>query len=121
MARILLVEDEVFISMATSMLLEDEGHVVDVASDGAKGLDMAVASPPDIIITDYMMPRMDGLTLIVRLRTLGSQVPIILATSVPESQLPSTYPGGHDSYVGKPYVIEQILEPLERLLSSRPG
>jgi CheY-like chemotaxis protein len=119
MARILLVEDEVVISMATSMLLEDEGHVVEIAADGAKGLDMAVASPPDIIITDYMMPRLDGLTLIERLRTLGSHVPIILTTSVPESQLPSTYPGGHDCYISKPYVIGQILDAIETLLSSR--
>ena len=116
MARILLVEDEVLISMATSMLLEDEGHAVEVASDGAKGLDMAVASPPDIIITDYMMPRMDGLTLIARLRTLGLQVPIILTTSVPENQLSATYPGGHDCYVSKPYVISQMLAAIERLL-----
>ena len=119
MARILLVEDEVFISMATSMLLEDEGHVVDVASDGAKGLDMAVASPPDIIITDYMMPRLDGLTLIARLRTLGSDLPIILTTSVREDQLPSTYPGGHNRYIGKPYVIEQLLDAVEELLGTK--
>ena len=121
MVRILLVEDEVLISMATSMLLEDEGHVVEVASDGAKGLDMAVASPPDIIITDYMMPRMDGLTLIARLRTLGSQVPIVLTTSVSEDHLPSPYSGGHDCYVGKPYVISQILDAMKKLLGSSHG
>lgn len=116
MARILLVEDEVLISMSTSLLLEDEGHHVDVAHDGIRGLDMALASPPDLIITDYMMPRMSGLDMIVELRARGSTVPIVLATSVPEAQLPATYPGGHDAYVGKPYRVTQILEVLARLM-----
>jgi CheY-like chemotaxis protein len=116
MARLLLVEDEVLISMSTSMLLEDEGHLVEVAHDGARGLEMALASPPDLIITDYMMPRMNGLDMIVELRVKGLRVPIILATSVPETQLPSAYPGGHDAYVSKPYRVAEILEAIARLL-----
>lgn len=116
MARLLLIEDEVLISMSTSMLLEDEGHLVDVAPDGARGLEMALASPPDLIITDYMMPRMNGLDMIVELRARGSRVPVLLATSVPEAQLPSSYAGGHDAYVSKPYHVTQILEAIARLL-----
>jgi CheY-like chemotaxis protein len=117
MARLLLVEDEVLISMSTSMLLEDEGHLVEVAPEGARGLEMALASPPDLIITDYMMPRMNGLDMIVELRARGSRVPILLATSVPETQLPSSYSGGHDMYVSKPYRVTQILEAIAKLLS----
>jgi CheY-like chemotaxis protein len=116
MARLLLVEDEVLISMSTSMLLEDEGHQVEVAPDGARGLEMALAAPPDLIITDYMMPRMNGLNMIAELRTRGLSVPIVLATSVPETQLPPSYSGGHDAYVSKPYNVAQILEAIARLL-----
>ncbi|ODM43089.1 response regulator transcription factor [Cereibacter johrii] len=116
MARILLVEDEVLISMSTSMLLEDEGHMVDIAYDGARGLEIALSSPPDLIITDYMMPRMNGLAMIAELRARGQGVPIILATSVPESQLPETYPGGHDLHLDKPYRVTQILDMISRLI-----
>ena len=116
MARVLLVEDEVLISMSTSMLLEDEGYLVEVASDGARGLEMALASPPDLIVTDYMMPRMNGLDMIVELRVRGSRAPIVLATSVPETQLPPSYSGGHDVHIIKPYCAAQILETIARLL-----
>lgn len=116
MARILLIEDEVLILMSTSMLLEEEGHLVEMASDGAKGLEMALASPPDLIITDYMMPRMNGLDVIAELRARGSKVPIVLATSISEMQFPSSYPGGHDAYVQKPYRVPQILDVIAGLL-----
>ncbi|UEM01461.1 response regulator [Skermanella rosea] len=116
MARVLLVEDEVLISMSTGMLLKDEGYLVEVASDGARGLEMALASPPDLIITDYMMPRMNGLDMIVELRARGSRMPIVLATSVPETQLPPSYSGGHDAHITKPYYVAQILEIIARLL-----
>lgn len=116
MARILLVEDEVLISMSTSMLLEEEGHLVEVVSDGAKGLEMALATSPDLIITDYMMPRMSGLEMIVELRARGLKTPIILATSISEAQFPPFYQGGHDIHLGKPFSVLQLLDAVARLL-----
>lgn len=116
MARVLVVEDEFLISMSTGMLLEDEGHSVEFAYDGATGLEMAIASPPDLIITDYMMPRMSGLDMIAELRARGLRVPIVLATSIPESHLPSSYTRGHDAFVGKPYNEVQILAALKEIL-----
>lgn len=116
MARVLLVEDEFLIAMSTSMVLEDEGHLVEMATNGARGLEIALSSPPDLIITDYMMPRMNGLDMIVELRAQGLQVPIVLATSIPEEQLPPTYAGGHDAYMGKPYFDTQILKVIDALL-----
>ncbi len=116
MKRILLVEDEILISLNSSMLLEDEGFAVDVAFNGEQGLDLALARSPDLIVTDYMMPRMDGLTFIMEARARGVTVPILLTTSMPEKGLSETYRGGHDAYLAKPYNAEQLLALVQRLL-----
>lgn len=115
-ARILLVEDEAVVSIVTSMLLEDEGYLVEKAYDGAAGLDVARKWPPDLVITDYMMPRMDGLTMIAMLRQQRSDVPIILMTSIPEADLPRGYTHQHDAFVLKPYRDDELLDAVRRLL-----
>lgn len=107
MLRILLVEDEVLISLVTSIALEDAGYHVTIAGDGREGLRIACQDQPEVIITDFMMPRMDGLELIRQLRAGGFTRPIILATSIPEESLPVR--AGYDAYVQKPYREEELL------------
>ena len=121
MPRILVVEDEFIISLNASMLLEDEGFDVDVAYDGAEALKKVEANPPDLIIADYMMPVMDGLEMIARLRAQGWSGPIILVTSIPEEKLPASYNGGHDAYLSKPYLANQFIAAVHRLLGDRPA
>ncbi|MCH8684252.1 response regulator transcription factor [Pedomonas mirosovicensis] len=119
MSTILVVEDEFIISLNASMLLEDEGFHVDVAYDGAEALEMVAANPPDLIIADYMMPVMDGLEMITRLRAQGWAGPIMLVTSIPEEKLPVSYARGHDAYLSKPYLAQQFIEAVRRLLGNR--
>lgn len=117
MPRILVVEDEFIISLNASMLLEDEGYHVDVAYDGAEALELVAASPPDLIIADYMMPVMDGLEMITRLRTQGWAGPIMLVTSIPEENLPASYGHLHNAYLSKPYLANHFIAAVQRLLS----
>jgi DNA-binding response OmpR family regulator len=117
--RILLVDDEVAISNSTGMLLEYEGYTVDHASHGREGLERVEASPPDLIITDYMMPYMDGLAMIGVLRAQGWTGPIILVSAVPEENLPETYERAHDAYLVKPYRARDLPELVRILLE--PG
>ena len=83
MANIALVDDDKNILASVSMLLEQEGYHIRTFSDGASALTALTASPPDLVILDIKMPRMDGLELLRRLRQSGD-LPVILLTSKDE-------------------------------------
>lgn len=114
MLRILLVEDETLISLVTSIALEDAGYHVTVAMDGREGLRIAQQDQPELIINDYMMPRMTGLELIAQLRDAGFERPIILATSIPEEGLPER--PRYDAYISKPYREAELLALIARVI-----
>lgn len=108
MLRILLVEDEPDIAFVASIALEDAGYHVTVASDGKEGLELALQDQPELVLTDFMMPRLTGLEMIARLRDAGFHNPVVLSSSVPEAHLPPHRPH-YDAYLGKPYSIAQLL------------
>jgi CheY-like chemotaxis protein len=112
--RVLLVEDEALIAIMASMSLEDVGFHVTVASDGQQGLEIALQDRPDVIITDFMMPKMTGLEMIAKLRQNGFSAPIILATAIREKMLPTQE--GYDLYISKPYLEEQLIEAVSRFV-----
>jgi CheY-like chemotaxis protein len=112
--RILLVEDEALIAIMASMSLEDVGFHVTVASDGQQGFEIAMQDRPDVIITDFMMPKMSGLEMIAKLREKGFSAPIILATAIQEKMLPMQE--GYDLYVPKPYLEAQLIEAVTRFI-----
>lgn len=117
MLRILFVEDEALISLVASIALEDAGYHVTVAMDGREGLQIALQDQPELIITDFMMPKMSGLELIQRLREAGFSSPIILATSIPEASLPDR--SGYDAYIAKPYREADLLAVVDRIVGQR--
>jgi CheY-like chemotaxis protein len=106
--RILIVEDEVLIAFGAMADLEDEGYEVVIANDGRRGLEAATHQPFDLIITDYMMPRMNGLEMIDAIRRAGVMLPIVLATSIDEAALPRLQRAGYDLYLPKPYRTRDI-------------
>lgn len=119
MLRVLIVEDEPLISLVASVALEDAGFHVTVAMDGLEGLQIARQDMPELIITDFMMPRMSGLELIRQLREGGFDRPVILATSIPEGSLPDQ--PGYDAYIAKPYREAELLSAVERVISHGAG
>jgi len=82
--RILIVEDEVAILRATSDRLTDEDYEMIEAKDGKAGLDLALKEHPDLILLDILMPKMDGVQVMKKLRedSWGKSVPVILLTKL---------------------------------------
>ncbi|MEI7037378.1 response regulator [Fulvimonas yonginensis] len=108
MLRVLLVEDEPDVALVAATVLEDAGYHVTAAADGHAGLGIALQEQPELVITDFMMPRLSGLEMIARLREAGFAQPIILTSAIPEEHLPPTA-FGYDAFLPKPYRIGQLL------------
>src|SRR5438874_4462473 len=80
--RVLVVEDERKVASFIRQGLTEEGHTVDVALDGAEGLDLALGGPPyDLIVLDVMLPRRDGLSVLKTLRDRRVPSPVLLLTA----------------------------------------
>src|SRR5215467_12102111 len=116
MANIALVDDDKNILTSVSMLLEQEGYHVRTFSDGASALAGLTATPPDLVILDIKMPRMDGLELLRRLRQ-GGDLPVILLTSKDEEidELMGLNAGA-DDYIRKPFSQRLLLERVKAVL-----
>jgi CheY-like chemotaxis protein len=93
MYSILLVDDEPEILAAWRLILESEGYEVSCASNGAEALACVIAHVPDLVVTDWMMPIMDGAELCRRLKAmpLSVNVPILVHTAVPPSDSDAQY------------------------------
>jgi CheY-like chemotaxis protein len=101
MAQVLIAEDEALTALSLVDHLEDLGHTVRDAADGALALRELESFEPDIVVTDLMMPNLDGYEFIRRLRRRpGRSIPVILITAVPQSRLPADL--AYDVYLGKP-------------------
>jgi DNA-binding response OmpR family regulator len=88
MATILVIEDDQAIREAYATVLLAEGHRVMTAEDGEKGLSMAQEHVPDLILLDVMMPRLDGLSLLSKLRSTadGEQIKVIVLTNMGDAE-----------------------------------
>lgn len=108
--RILVVEDECGIAEAIQAILESNHYEVDLAFDGESGLDYILTGLYDLILLDIMLPKVDGVTILKRVRHLGMEVPIIFLTA--KSQLEDRVAGldlGADDYMTKPFEAEELL------------
>lgn len=108
--RILVVEDEKSISEAIKAILEEAHYDVDLAFDGETGMDYILTELYDLVLLDIMLPQMDGMTVLKRVRQLGTEVPIIFLTA--KSQLDDKVSGldlGADDYITKPFEADELL------------
>ena len=116
MAKILVVEDDTGISEFISLELKHEGFEVAIAETGRKGLAMAESEKPDLILLDIMLPEMNGLEVLRRLRKTSS-VPVIIETARGESvDRINGLNEGADDYICKPFEIEELLARINALL-----
>ena len=113
---ILFVEDEPGISSVFAMLLELEGYRVAVAADGLEGLEHLRREKPDLVITDYMMPRMNGMEMIRHIRAEHDhdQVPILLISAAPPPFAAEAMP---DAFLQKPMGSDRLLAAIADLLT----
>lgn len=109
MERILIIEDEEKIARFIELELGFEGYEVEKALDGREGLALAQARPFDLILLDIMLPGLNGIEVLRRIR-LFSDVPVILLTARDTVVDKVTgLDGGADDYITKPFAIEELL------------
>ena len=115
-SRILLIEDDEGITKFLRRSLAYEGYTVDVAHDGQMGLNIARDNPPDLVVLDLMLPKIDGLEVCRRLRS-GGEVPILMLTAkdgVSDRVLGLDM--GADDYMVKPFDLDELLARIRALL-----
>ena len=117
MTRILLIEDEPKLTKLVTNDLKLEGYTVDVASDGAAGLEKVASGRWDLVILDVMLPKMDGYEVCRALRAQGSRLPILMLTA--KSQDTDKVVGfqvGADDYLTKPFNVLELIARIKALL-----
>ena len=116
MARITLVDDDENIVTSVSLALESQGHSVRAYHDGASGLAALENDPPDLVILDVKMPRMDGMEVLRRLRRT-SDVPVIILTSK-DDEIDELlgFNLGADDYMHKPFSQRLLIERVKAVL-----
>ncbi|MBI1875022.1 MAG: response regulator transcription factor [Acidobacteria bacterium] len=114
--RILVVEDEHRMALYISQALIEEGFAVDLAHDGARGLELAQTYDYDGVVLDLMLPRLDGLALCRRLREAGRQVPVLIlsARDMVEDRVRGL-DAGADDYLIKPFAVAELTARLRAL------
>src|SRR4029453_1936683 len=106
--RLLIVEDDPTIAEFVSTGLTEAGFAVDVAADGLQGLDLAVKDEYDAAIVDVMLPKMDGLSVIDRMRARGVRTPVLIlsARRTVDDRVRGLQAGG-DDYLTKPFAFAE--------------
>src|SRR5436190_15054342 len=114
--RLLLVEDEPDLVRSLSKALREAGYAVDTAADGEDGLFKAMECDYDTIVLDWMLPLLDGQTLLQRLRE-RKKTPVLMLTA--RDQAKDRVQGldnGADDYLGKPFDLSELLARLRALI-----
>ena len=118
--RILLAEDEIAMSEALVDILNFHNYSVDAVYNGADALDYARSQAYDGVILDVMMPRMDGVEVLERLRREGNRTPVLLLTA--KGEVEDRIRGldaGADDYLSKPFAMGELLARLRAMLRRR--
>ena len=116
MAKILVVDDEPSITKLVSAYLKPEGYEVFIASDGTAGLKAARTFKPDLIILDLMLPGMDGIELLSRLRRESEVYVIMLTAKTEETDKIVGLSIGADDYMTKPFSPRELVARIKAAL-----
>ena len=115
--RILIVEDETGIVTFLKQGLEEEGFETDVAFDGQTGLQMALHEKYDVLLIDWMLPKLTGLSICKSYREAGYDTPIIFLTARDTVQdAVAGLKAGANDYIRKPFPMDRLIESVQRLL-----
>ncbi len=120
--RILLAEDERSLSRAVTALLEKNNYSVDPVYDGEEALAYLEAGNYDALVLDIMMPKLDGLEVLRRLRQAGSPIPVLMLTA--KSEVEDKVNGldmGANDYLTKPFSTAELMARIRAMTRSRTG
>jgi heavy metal response regulator len=115
--RILVVEDEKKVASFIKKGLEEEHYAVDTAPDGENGLYLAELNTYDLMVLDLMLPKINGLELLRRVRQKGNNVPILVLTAKDSvDDIVKGLDAGCDDYLTKPFAFSELLARIRALL-----
>lgn len=120
--KILIIEDERTLAKILKKGFEDHSFIVDVSFDGEEGLYMAETHSFDAVILDIMLPKMDGFTILDRMRSKRIDVPVLLLTA--KGDIEDRVKGlntGADDYVVKPFEFSELLARLKAIIRRNKG
>ena len=119
--RILIVENEVRLASSLQDLLELGGYSADISHDGESGLDNALTGIYDVVLLDVMLPKLDGFTVLRRMRAAGNATPVLMLTA--RSEVADKVEGldcGADYYLTKPFEPQELLACIRALTRRQP-
>jgi DNA-binding response OmpR family regulator len=118
---VLVVEDDPSIMLGLRINLEAEGYLVVSAEDGEKGLELARSHPPDLVLLDVMLPKMNGFQVLQTLRREGMTMPIIVVSArTGEMDKVTGLELGAEDYVAKPFSLAELLARVRAALRRGP-
>jgi DNA-binding response OmpR family regulator len=121
--KVLVIDDDPVILELLRVNFEIEGFEVVVAADGVEGLAKASGAKPDVILSDIMMPRMDGLEVVARLKAGAAtrHIPIILLSAKAQNaEVQQGLDAGADDYVTKPFDPLELIDRVNAVLAKAP-
>jgi|ERR671925_529355 CheY-like chemotaxis protein len=117
MTTILVVEDDPVIRENVTQLLGNQGYEIGQATDGVQALEMLKRRKFDLLLSDIVMPRMDGLTLIQHVRSSWPQTHIMVMTAYFQSASDTGFSvAGAEEFIRKPFLLDDLLSKVERVL-----
>ncbi len=118
--RLLIIEDDAETAAYLAKGLQESGHAVECAATGPVGLERAQAAAHDVLIVDRMLPGLDGLSLVRKLRAEGNATPVLFLTALADVDDRVTgLQGGGDDYLAKPFAFAELLARLEAIVRRR--
>ena len=121
--RVLIIEDEPRLAENIARSLrESAGYAVDIANDGQEGLYMAESNEYDALLLDLMLPQLDGMQLLTRIRTAGQRTPVLVVTARDDKEsVVALLNAGADDYLTKPFDLGELLARTKALIRRGKG
>jgi CheY-like chemotaxis protein len=121
MARVLVIDDEPDVVRLVVKVLSGRGHVVQVARDGASALVRVKHEPPDVVLVDSDLPKIDGAEVCRQIKTDAAtrRIPVLMMTLSYIDIYDVGNEGGPDAYIVRPFVREVLANAVERVLFRR--
>jgi len=118
--RVLLVDDELTSAEVLGLILAEDGFHVTLASNGQQALQRLEQAAPDVLVTDFMMPGMNGADLVRAVRAMPAfgQLPVLMISAAPHGAL-RAYNVGYDAFLRKPFGLDRFLETVRALVAGR--
>jgi two-component system OmpR family response regulator len=119
--KVLVVEDDAKTGAYIKRSLEEQGHVLDLASNGRDGLFLATGATYDVVVVDRMLPELDGLSLVKAVRAAGVKTPVLFLTTMSGvSDRVAGLEAGADDYLVKPFAFAELLARIHALARRPP-